>query len=184
MNMEQTAAIPEVELDKESDASYGKFKSAEELLKAYQSLEGEFTKRSQQLKEYEKMDVTGPIDWEGKVRDFLATYPVAERYTEEIATEIEKDGDAVKHENCLETALLSVLSKKVKTPDELAADPEVVERVITTNRDKVIEDYLQRVKTDLPKTLPKGGSAPVNAPYRPRTVAEAGELVKKIIDNQ
>ena len=35
--------------------SYGKFKDEHELLKAYQSLEKEFTKRNQKLKEYENL---------------------------------------------------------------------------------------------------------------------------------
>ena len=35
--------------------SYGKFKDEQELLKAYQSLEKEFTKRNQKLKEYENL---------------------------------------------------------------------------------------------------------------------------------
>lgn len=38
----------------QSSASYGKFKDATALLKAYESLEAEFTKRCQRIKELEK----------------------------------------------------------------------------------------------------------------------------------
>ena len=39
----------------ESSASYGKFKSAEALLSAYNSLQAEFTKRCQRIKELESV---------------------------------------------------------------------------------------------------------------------------------
>ena len=48
-NMEQTAILPketeEVEKDNESTVSVGKFASSDELLKAYNSLQSEFTKK-------------------------------------------------------------------------------------------------------------------------------------------
>ena len=46
MEQEQISSIP-ADGDKNTETSYGKFKSAEELLKAYNALESEFTKRSQ-----------------------------------------------------------------------------------------------------------------------------------------
>ena len=53
MEQEQISDIP-ASSDKNTENSYGKFKTADELLKAYNALESEFTKRSQKLKEYEK----------------------------------------------------------------------------------------------------------------------------------
>ena len=45
---------PSNEDDKVETRAYGKFNSGEELLAAYNSLEKEFTRRSQRIKELEK----------------------------------------------------------------------------------------------------------------------------------
>ena len=54
----EQAKMPETESEQKAnnngnEASYGKFKSAEALLSAYNSLEAEFTKRCQRIKELE-----------------------------------------------------------------------------------------------------------------------------------
>ena len=57
-NMEQAAVSPvengapaPTQTDNEASASVGKFANSDELLKAYNHLEAEFTKKCQQLKE-------------------------------------------------------------------------------------------------------------------------------------
>ncbi len=48
------AAVAEVETgDKKTEVSFGKFKDAESLFRAYNALEAEFTRRSQRLRELE-----------------------------------------------------------------------------------------------------------------------------------
>ena len=85
MEQEQISVIPTT-CDKDTETSYGKFKSAEELLKAYNALESEFTKRSQKLKELEKA-IDGK-SFADKARDFARKYPIAESYAEEVAREV------------------------------------------------------------------------------------------------
>ena len=167
------------------EVSYGKFKSAEELLKAYNALQSEFTKRSQILKEYEKK-MSG-YDWEGKVSAFVDKYPIAEKYTEELATEIANNGELKDVENGLEKALLSVLSSKVKTADEMAADENVIDKVINNEavREKIISQYLKGFESGtLPVTLPKGGAIPVTPPLPARNIREAGRIAQKIIESE
>lgn len=182
MEKEQTDIIP-TESDKENKDSYGKFRSADELLRAYNSLEGEFTKRSQRLKEMESVKVS--TDWEGKVAELIKTYPIAEKFSNEMAQEIRDNSELVKNESCLEKALLSVLSKNYKTPEELASDTKVIDKVLENeqNQEKIIADYLVKIKNKRsPITLPKGGAIPLTPPQSVTTIKEAGEIARKIIE--
>lgn len=182
MEKEQTDIIP-TESDKENKDSYGKFRSADELLKAYNSLEGEFTKRSQRLKEMES--VKNSTDWEGKVAELIKTYPIAEKFSNEMAQEIRDNSELVKNESCLEKALLSVLSKNYKTTEQLASDTKVIDKVLgdEQNQEKIIADYLVKIKNKRsPITLPKGGAIPLTPPQRVTSIKEAGEIARKIIE--
>lgn len=182
MEKEQTDIIP-TQSDKENKDSFGKFRTAEELLKAYYSLEGEFTKRSQKLKEMET--VKQATDWEGKVADLIKAYPIAEKFSNEMAQEIRDNEQLIKNESCLEKALLSVLSKNYKTPEELASDTVVIDKVLGSeqNQDKIITEYLNKIKNKKsPITLPKGGAIPLTPPQKVTSIREAGELARKIIE--
>jgi len=180
--MEQTV-IPTGEGAMDS-ASYGKFKSAEELLKAYNSLEQEFTKRSQRLKEMEKKSEKSEA-WEKKVNTFIEKYPIASELTEELGKVIAEKNN-FEEENCLESALLSVLTQKYKSPAEQAKDEKVIQEILNNSdvKEKIISDYKKNFDITLPKPLPKGGEIPVNPPVRPATIYEAGkaalELLKEI----
>lgn len=149
--------------------SYGKFRSAEELLKAYNALESEFTKRSQTLAQYEKERQIS--DRESEVKDFFQKYPVAEQYAEELAQAIESDKSKPVD------ALIGVLAAKIRTSDEMAGDEKVVNKVLSDpkNRDKVIREYLSGYR--VPNVaLPKGGAIPVTPPRPINTIEEAGRV--------
>lgn len=183
MEEDKTYELP-AEGGKEQETSYGKFKTAEELLKAYNSLQSEFTKRSQKLKEYEQQQKAAE-QWEGKVAEFVAKYPLAERYADEMAQEIAKNENGAE-ENRLESALINVLMAKVKTPEQMAADGDVIDKVLNAdaNREKIIAEYLETVKSNpCPVTLQKGGAIPLASPIKPKNIREAGEIALKIINS-
>ena len=76
-----------------------RFKTPDELLKAYECLEKEFTKRSQKLKALEKeLSEKAPSnvayaqnDWQQKVDDFFESRPEIAPFKKEIAEEILKN---------------------------------------------------------------------------------------------
>ena len=177
MNEEQTYQYP-AESDKVTEAPYGKFRNAEELLKAYNALESEFTRRSQKLKEYEKAN--GKEDAEAQsTADLARKYGVSEETLEEArkaVTETEK----------LETALIRVLATKNASKVPAASDQRVIDEVLSkeSNREAVLNAYIASLKgTDVPPTLPKGGAIPTLRPFHPKTVREAGEIAKAILEN-
>lgn len=179
--MEQTIQIPAENGVKEQTASYGKFNSAEELVKAYNSLESEFTKRSQKLKQLESEKQSKP-NWAEKIDKLITSYPVAAELTEQIGEEIAKN-DMTDDDNCLEKALLSVLSKNYKPPKEQAKDETVIGEVLKNSgiKDKIIDEYRSKFATGLPKTLPKGGEIPATPPVRPKSIFEAGKAALEIL---
>ena len=180
MEKEQISENPVRTDDKREETSYGKFNSAEELLKAYSALESEFTKRSQRLKELENKQ-SGEAKKE-EVKSFMERYPVAEKFADELNEEIARTAGAGAG---YEGALLNVLSRKVKTTDEMAKDEKVISRVLSDeeNKEYVISGYLDRIRENSSfKSLPKGGAIPVAPAYRPRSIKEAGEIAKKILE--
>lgn len=170
---EKTSEAP-VSSDKSAEESYGKFKTKEGLLEAYGSLEAEFTRRSQKLKELEseikKRD--SEVMWVKKVKDFTDKYPIASSLADEITTYIEKNEGLIKDENCLEKALLSVLAEKNFTkPDH----KESGKNISAEEADDSASDVLA------PPVAPGGGEIPVVRPIRPKNIRDAGEMAIKIL---
>jgi hypothetical protein len=183
IDKEQQEILP-TESDKEKENSFGKFRNAEELLKAYNSLEGEFTKRSQKLRELEQ-NKPAKTDWEKKVANLFEKYPKANSYTDEIITEIADNKTLLNEESCLENALISVLSKKIVTKEQASEDNEVVNLVLEKqeNKDKIIASYLDTIRSEkVPKTFPKAGGAIPVTPNKPTSLAEAGRIAQKYLE--
>ena len=209
-NMEQAAISPEneaqtqqVKTDNESTASVGKFASSEELLKAYNRLESEFTKKCQQLKEAERRsepseqpsekEGSAPLyekdEWEERVALFLERYPIAEEYGSEMAAILKEDADLAKQENCLDVALGRAVAKHYKKPESIIEDEAFLEKYVYQNdkiRDRVIEDYLAGLSplAGAPRTIPHGGAAAILPPTRARSIEEAGAMAEKLIKSR
>jgi transcription termination factor NusB len=180
---EQQQILP-TNSDKENTNSFGKFRNAEELLKAYNSLEGEFTKRSQKLRELE-LKAPEKTDWESKVANLYEKWPQANSYTDEMIREIADNKTLLNEESCLENALISVLSKKIVSKEQAAKDEDVVNMVLEKkeNKEKIISSYLDTIRTStLPKTFPKAGGAIPLTPNKPTTLTEAGLIAQKYLE--
>lgn len=196
---EQVEAIEQANDTNLDDTSYGKFKSADELLKAYNSLESEFTKRSQKLKEFEnttQQDKEIPpdepmymaSDWQLKVAEFVRDNPQAREYSEEIASIIMQDDALAKDKRCLEVAYDRVLAGKFRPPQKLLEDREFVESYILRNdkiKESIISEYIDSLnKRQPPEVITKRGEISLTPPDRPKTIAEAGELATKMMNRR
>lgn len=191
MEKEQIEVIP-TNSDKENQNSYGKFKNADELLKAYNALEGEFTKRSQKLKELEKNIVATTElqieeNWETRVKKFMNEYPVAGSLAKDLAHTVATDEKYVNEKNGLEKALVDLLSSKIKPKEAVIKDEEIVTMVLNdeNNRKKVIDDYLNTLNAaNLPKTLPKTGGVIPCGDCKPQSFADASKLAQKYLEQK
>lgn len=173
-----------------ASGGFGKFKDKEELLKAYESLEKEFTKRSQKLKAMEKTaaETAAKPDWEKRVEGFLNRYPVARNFLPEIEAEVTQNSDLLANENCLEIALLNTLSKSWKSPKDYASDKEFLLKSVKEDaaiRDAVIAEYIGGLfGKNAPKTISQGGASPINAPRRATTIEDAGAMALGILNKK
>ncbi len=126
-----TAEAEEV-LGEESSVSYGKFKSVEALLSAYNSLQAEFTKRCQRIKELES--------------------------------------NANKEKSLAEDGAPTVSAQGI-TPEK---------------KEEILRDYLIEIERGKSSAIVMGseGVGLKTPSQKPVTIAEAGKLVKEILNKE
>jgi len=186
-NVEQAGA------EKGASSPLGKFANEEELAKAYRALEAEFTRRSQRLRELEKAAEEGAklegqtegkvVGWEEKVSNLFAKYPVARTFSAEIEEYIKQNNDIIAQDDCLEYALINVLSKTLANKAEHKDKEQDSNENQELLREQIIAEYISSLNKQAPKVMPRGGEIPTAPPLKPSTIAEAGLLAKKILNS-
>lgn len=143
----------------------GKFKDVDELTKAYNSLQAEFTRKCQKLKllekkqeqesseaqnktTYDTKDSNVPIylqeDYREKVTEFITNNPYAKQYAKDISKEIMQDSSLT-----LQGAYNKVLAKKYREPKELLQDKNFIEDYILNDENlkkELVKKYVEEVK--------------------------------------
>lgn len=177
-----TEETPVEEATEVKAEEYGKFKSGEELLKAYNELEREFTKKSQRLKELERVVPTDkPAPFKERVEKFFKENQDARPYAKEIALFLEENPAYIEDKRGLDVALGKVLLKK--SPLKLASDEKFLKEHIYSNsavKEKIIEDFLKGLSENNPPAVIRGGQSIVSPPSKPRTIEEAGWQLMKL----
>ena len=166
--------------------NYGKFKDAESLLKAYNSLEAEFTKKSQRLAtlETETAKATAEANFQaeidGKVDEFISKFENMRPFGSALKETLKNNVSA----NLQEEAL-KLLSNSYKSAETFATDEEFLNNFIYSNakiKDKIVKDYLSQITQNSPIKLEGStGSISLTPPRVPTTIQEAGKMAKTII---
>lgn len=170
----------------EGSKEYGKFKDAESLLKAYNNLEAEFTKKSQKLavleSENEKTlnQITKKAEQEKRVDEFVSKFEIVKPFSSALKESLAESEDCdIKEE------AIRLISKTYKSAKDYSQDSEFLNNYIFSNqeiKDKIVKDYLSKVTQNSPIKVESGaGSITLTPPNRPRTLKEAGRLAKSII---
>lgn len=190
-------------LDTESSSgSLGKFKDAENVLKAYNNLQAEFTKKCQKLSEVSKRleDLESlqqkqkaehsPVykndEWKQNVSAFLTQNSEAKEYAEDICNEILKDEKLQSSADALELAWARVMKKEYASPKSLASDDNFINNQIINQeqvRQRVLNEYFTNIqKTKTPPVI--AGSGVVTSSYakEPTTMQEAKQMVEKLFN--
>ena len=145
---------------------YGKFNSAEELLKGYESLEKSFTQKCQQLSALEKKINESGTNGEPSpqrevgqsvANDTVETVPEA------------KDADSSKPRDQRPTELTPEVVRQY-----LVEHPEITAQVSQKGE---LSETAERVIP--PRVMTGGGNVSCALPNRPKTLKEASELAKK-----
>ena len=156
-----------------SDIMPDKFKSGEQLLKAYEMLEAAFTRKSQRLKELleENARLKGELmekqpDLSGMIEDFKA-YPEGAQYAPGLSAVLQSEP------NLTPAGLLA--------REQLLQDREFVEKYVLTNED--ITEYILRkylgglLRGETPRSISgAGGFMPACERRRASSIEEAGKM--------
>ena len=165
----------------------GKFKDAESLLKAYNPLQTEFTKKSQRLSELENSNTE--FSREEKInqaiKELEQNHNIAQQFSQDIKSAV-KDIDTADYKQIVQEELLKNLEKNYKTANDYMADEQFLHDYVYTNqaiRDNIIRDYLANLTNTSPvRVVSKiSSSIPVSPPSTPATIQDAGKLAKNII---
>ena len=165
----------------------GKFKDAESLLKAYNSLQTEFTKKSQRLSELEnsKTEFTREEKINKAIKELEQNHDIARAFSQEIKSAI-KDMELDDYRQIVQEELLKNLAKNYRSANEYVADEGFLQNFVYNNqaiRDNIVRDYLANLKSVTPVRVASNISAsiPVSPPNAPATIQEAGRMAKNII---
>ena len=144
--------------------SLGKFKDTESLLNAYNSLQAEFTRRCQRVKELERE------------LSVAKTNQSVLKPTPKTSVENTRSSSGVSAEP---------VDKDIEVKGEPNASASEVDLTDDVKR-KIIREYLNGVKSSKPdiSLISGNGTAIVSPPSKPKNIIEAGELALQILKNK
>lgn len=173
---------------KEDSINIGKFKDVQSLFKAYNSLQSEFTKKSQRLSElenavrpYTKQDEINKV-----VDTILEKYEGLDNFKDQIIDSLKalpEDEDVSKS---AEANIIKLLAKNYKTPEGLISDDHFLSDYVYSNKEikeKIIQGYLRELKSASQVRIATNlnSSIPATPPSVASTISEAGKIAMSII---
>lgn len=165
----------------------GKFKDAQSLLKAYNSLQTEFTKKSQRLSELENSNTefTREEKINQAIKELEQNHNIAQRFSQNIKQAV-KDVEAGDYRVLVQQEFLRNLENSYRSANEYAEDDEFLKTYVYNNqaiKDNIIREYLANLTNTSPVRVVSNisSSIPVSPPNTPATIQEAGKLAKNII---
>ncbi|MDE7216109.1 MAG: hypothetical protein K2O08_04815 [Clostridia bacterium] len=127
-------------------------------------------------------------DWQNKVEEFFRKYPVAKGFASMIGEQIVKDESLSHDDNCLEKALARIFDKVYVPPEELVKNDEFLEKYVYCDeriKTAIVEKYLEELENNRPpKAISSRGKITLTPPDRPKSIAEAGNVIKSMLKNR
>ncbi len=170
---------------------YGKFASADELLKAYNSLQAEFTRKCQALNAHQSnTSSVEPLEMIQKIKqsvdEFSTSRPLAQKYAKEMMDKVISSESPLDPKS-LNKAYTEVLESHFTEPENLVRDENFLSNYIFSDTalcDQIVTKYLTKLADK--KTVPlvaksSKSSVTLRQITNPQTINEAGEMARKII---
>ena len=165
----------------------GKFKDAQSLLKAYNSLQTEFTKKSQRLSELEnsKTEFTREEKINQAIKELEQNHDIAKKFSNDIKQAI-KDIETSDYRALVQQELLKNLEMTYRSANDYMNDEDFLKTHVYNNqtiKDNIIREYLANLTNTSPVRVVSNisSSIPISPPNIPATIQEAGKLAKNII---
>lgn len=186
--LEQLNAEPEIISENSESSNYGKFKDAQTLLEAYNSLQAEFTRKSQKLAEIQKeMEQNAVFSKSDSLEDVLDDTTDLEKYKKEVTEILDNNSDLSNLPNRNQVALKIIKEAERRTAEKLN-NPEYVDKYIESNENvkgKIISNYLSSLNetSSAPKVISGNSSNIYFSPSleMPKTLKDAGDILTKML---
>lgn len=187
--LEQLEGEPEINSENVDSSIYGKFKDAKSLLEAYNSLQSEFTRKSQKLADLQKqLDENLTISKSDSIEEILNDSTDMEKYKKEITEILENDTELSNLPNKNRVAFKIIKEAESKTAN-LLNNPDYMDKYIESNQElknKIITSYLssQQNSPSTPKVISGNASNIYFSPSisTPKTLRDAGEILTKMLN--
>ena len=166
----------------------GKFKDAQALLKAYESLEAEFTRRSQRLKTIEgelqsrslKDKTASEVGGNNIAEaDFNGRYPLAVKYAEKIEAELSKSTSLSRQD-----AYVKILERELGEIENKLSEKSSDKNIGEEFSEIVIREYLKKIAGAKPSAKTVTGAGLKVPPLKPKTIADASAIAKTFIKHK
>lgn len=175
---------------KSTSTNFGQFQDAESLVKAYKSLQAEFTKKSQRVSELESMikPSTRLDKINAIVERWTSEYSCLKPFGEQLKDNLSKT-ESEDLEKLAEQNVINMLADKVVSPENLVKDKEFLLNYVFNNdeiKNTFLTEYLAKLKT-VPKVKVAtnfGSSIPLTPAQKIKTIGEAGKIARSIIKKQ
>lgn len=193
---EVTSHTAEAESEKgDGSKALGRFSSADELLGAYNSLESEFTRRCQKLKELERENERLKDKEQSKMnsvekdfqrgRGFKEKYPETNEILPSLYEIAANSGDDA--EGFLERAYVNYLKGEIENQKNYySSDGYILEKAGNTQavKDEIIREYLMGINDSKPKVgrFKGNGESVITPPSKPKTLSDASRIANLIFE--
>lgn len=186
--IEQLEAEPEQASVNSEGSMYGKFKDAQSLLDAYNSLQAEFTRKSQKLAEFQKKEEENAFfSNNDSLEEILKDATDKEKYKKEVTEILENNNDLSNLPNKNQIALKIIKEAERKTANSLN-DQNFIDKYIESNegiKEKIISNYLSSLNNipTAPKVISGNSSNIYFSPSLelPKTLKDAGDILTKML---
>ena len=189
--IEQLNTEPEMQnlqTENSEGSIYGKFKDAQTLLEEYNSLQAEFTRKSQKLAEFQKqIDEFAVFSKSDSLENILTDSTDLEKYKKEVTEILDNDSELSNLPNKNFVAVKIIKEAERKTADTLN-NHDFIDKYIQSNnslKDKIISEYLSTLnETQAPPKVISGNSSNIYfSPSldMPKTLKDASEILTKML---
>lgn len=186
--IEQLETEPETNSVNSEGSMYGKFKDAQTLLEAYNSLQAEFTRKSQKLAEFQKKEEEIAVfSNNDSLENILNDTVDKEKYKKEVTEILENNNDLSNLPNKNQIAFKIIKEAERKTAENLN-NQDYVDKYIESNeriKEKIISNYLSSLNnvSTAPKVISGNSSNIYFSPSLelPKTLKDAGEILTKML---
>ena len=174
--------------ENQDGSNYGKFKDAKTLLDAYNSLQAEFTRKSQKLAEIQKeKEKNAVFEIQDNLDKILKDTTDSDKYKKEITEILSNNSELNNLPNKYQVAFNIVKNNECKFAEQLN-NPEILSKYIEDNQElknSIISKYLSNLNniSTAPKIISGNASnihfSQTNKP--PKTLKDAGEIFFKML---